>query len=83
MSTAPILKLPNFELPFVVETDACYYGPGAVLMQYRHPLAFISKGLGQKNLGLSIYEKELLAILLAVSKWRSYLLHTTFIIRTD
>lgn len=52
-------------------------------MQNNHPLAFISRALGPKNLGLSIYEKELLAILLAVTKWRSYLLHSTFVIRTD
>lgn len=83
MTTAPVLKLPDFSLPFIVETDASYYGLGTVLIQDKHPLAFISKALGVKNLGLSIYEKEMLAILLAVSKWRSYLLHTTFIIRTD
>lgn len=52
------------------------------MRQEGHPLAFVSKALGPKNLGLSIYEKEFLAILLAVEKWRSYLLHAPFI-RTD
>lgn len=46
-------------------------------------IAFVSKALGPKNLGLSIDEKEFLAILFAVEKWRSYLLHAPFIIRTD
>lgn len=46
-------------------------------------LAFVSKALGTKNLGLSIYENEFLAILLAVEKWRAYLLHAHVIIRTD
>ncbi|XP_057780007.1 uncharacterized protein LOC130998610 [Salvia miltiorrhiza] len=75
MVTAPVLALPNFELPFVLETDDCYNGIGAVLMQDHHPIAFLSKSLAPKNRGLSIYEKEFLAIILATEKWRSYLLH--------
>jgi hypothetical protein len=67
----------------VIETDACKNGVGAVLMQRGHPLAFISKPLGVKTQGLSTYEKEYLAILIAVEQWRSYLLHGEFIIHTD
>lgn len=47
------------------------------------PLAFISKPLGVKTQGLSTYEKEYLAILMAVEQWRHYLLHSEFIIYTD
>lgn len=83
MCYVPVLQLPDFSKVFVLETDACYGGLGAVLMQENHPLAFVSKALGPKNLGLSIYEKEFLAILLAVEKWRAYLLHALFVIRTD
>ncbi|CAH9132841.1 unnamed protein product [Cuscuta epithymum] len=83
MCSVPILQLPNFSKIFIIETDACYSGLGAVLMQEGHPLAYVSKALGSKNLGLSIYEKEFLAILLAIEKWRAYLLHAPFIIRTD
>lgn len=57
MSTAPVLKLPDFNKPFIVEIDACYYGLGTVLMHNHHPLEFLSKALGVKNIGLSIYEK--------------------------
>jgi len=40
-----------------------------VLSQEGRPLAFMSKALEGKHLGLSIYEKEYLAILMAVDKW--------------
>ena len=63
----------DFNKPFCVETDASGTGVGAVLMQGGHPLAFLSKALGPKSQGLSTYEKEYLAILLAVQQRRSYL----------
>ncbi|XP_071926191.1 uncharacterized protein [Coffea arabica] len=64
MTSAPILKLPDFKQPFVVETDASGGGIGAILMQEDHPIAFLSKSLSPRNLGLSAYEKELLALIL-------------------
>jgi len=70
---SPVLALPNFARPFTIETDASDAGVGAVLMQDGHPLAYLSKALGTKSKGLSTYEKEFLAILLAVQAWRSYL----------
>lgn len=48
-----------------------------------HPLAYISKALKGRALALSTYEKEMLSILLAIQKWRQYLLGRRFIIRTD
>jgi hypothetical protein len=46
MTQTPVLVLPNFDDPFVVETDACATGIGAVLMQYHQPVAFLSQALG-------------------------------------
>jgi hypothetical protein len=63
---APVLALPTFTRPFVVETDASDSGIGAVLMQDNHPLAYLSRALGPRLRGLSTYEKASLAILLAV-----------------
>ncbi|KAJ3708704.1 hypothetical protein LUZ61_012409 [Rhynchospora tenuis] len=83
MSSTPVLTLPNYAKPFTVETDASALGIGAVLMQDNRPIAYFSKSLGPKNQGLSTYEKELLALLTAVTKWRHYLIGGPFVIRTD
>ncbi|KAL5701100.1 hypothetical protein ACHQM5_026475 [Ranunculus cassubicifolius] len=83
MIRVPTLACPDFSKPFCVETDACQSGVGAVLLQNEQPLAFISKALPPSKLGLSAYEKELWALIYAVSKWRYYLLGRKFQIRTD
>jgi hypothetical protein len=79
----PVLKLPDFSKTFVIDTDACDTGVGAVLQQDGHPIAYMSKPLAPKNRGLSTYEKECLAVLMAIEQWRPYLQHKEFIIRTD
>lgn len=71
--SAPVLALPDFTKAFTIETDACDLGVGAVLQQEGHPIAYLSKPLGPRTKGLSTYEKEYLAILLAVDRWRPYL----------
>jgi hypothetical protein len=83
MSTPPLLRLPDFSIPFTLETDACATGLGAVLMQEGRPLAFYSQCLGQKASAQSIYEKEALAILHALKKWRHYFLGNKILIKTD
>jgi hypothetical protein len=83
LTHSPVRALPDFSKPFYIETDASGLGIRAVLMQEGHPLAFISKALGPKSLGLSTYEKEYMAILLAIQQRRPYLQHGQFAIHTD
>lgn len=66
LTSGPVLALPDFSKPFCVETDASGSGIGAVLTQAGHPLAYLSKSLCPHSQGLSAYEKEYLAILLAL-----------------
>ena len=83
MVEAHVLRLPNFDSGFILETDASNVGIGAVLMQLGHPISYFSKKLGPRFHASSTYIKELTAIIETVHKWRKYLLGRFFVIRTD
>ncbi|TYK18776.1 Retrovirus-related Pol polyprotein from transposon 297 family [Cucumis melo var. makuwa] len=83
MSTIPVLALPDWSLPFMIETDASGSGLGAVLSQNGHPITFFSQKLSTRAQSKSIYERELMAVVLSVQKWRHYLLGRRFTIISD
>jgi hypothetical protein len=83
LSTAPVLHLPDFDSPFVVDCDASGTGFGAVLHQGAGPLAFYSKPFAARHLKIAAYERELIGLVQAVRHWRPYLWGRRFVVRTD
>lgn len=60
MHQAPVLAMPDFSKPFVVETDASGIGMEAVLQQKNHPIAFISQAFVPRVKALAIHVRKLL-----------------------
>jgi hypothetical protein len=83
MGTCLVLALPNFTLPFVLECDASDEGIGEVLMQGGHPIVFESQKLSQLERLYSIYDKEMLEIMHALTKLKQYLVGNKFVVKTD
>ena len=73
----------DFSKEFILERDACNTGIGAMLSQEGRPVAYLSQTLAPRHMGLSIYDKELLVVLMTVEKWRYYLEGNKFTIKTD
>lgn len=53
-----------------MENDACHSGIGVVIWQKGRPIAYFSKVLAARYRDKSIYEKEYMALLNVVDKWR-------------
>jgi hypothetical protein len=83
MGTFPLLELPDFTLAFVLECDASSEGISAVLMQGGNPIVFESQNISQPKRLYSIYDKEMLAIMHALTKFKQYLVGNKFVVKTD
>ncbi|KAM2523470.1 hypothetical protein PS1_030287 [Malus domestica] len=87
LTSAPIITPPDWSLPFELMCDASDYAIGAVLGQRKnkqpHVIYYASRTLNDAQLNYSTTEKELLVVVFALDKFRSYLLGTKVIIFTD
>jgi hypothetical protein len=83
LTTGPVLQMPDFDSPFVVDCDASGIGFGAVLHQGEGPLAFFSRPFTARHHKLAAYERELIGLVQAVRHWRPYLWGRPFRVRTD
>lgn len=80
MIQAPVLALHDFTQPFVLETDACAYGIGVVLMHRGRPISSFSKSIGPRESAMSTYDKESLTIIEALKHWKDYFATSSLII---
>nr|GEY06404.1 DNA-directed DNA polymerase [Tanacetum cinerariifolium] len=87
LTEAPILMAPNWDLPFELMCDASDFAIGAVLGQ-RHekhfkPIHYASKMMNDAKSNYTTTEKEMLAVVYAFEKFRSYLIINKSIVHTD
>ena len=86
---APILALPNSDLPFSVVCDASDFAIGSALLQtdagrYERVIAFESRQLKAAEKNYPVHDKELLAMKYALGKFRVHLLGSKpFVIHTN
>nr|CAE01642.2 OSJNBb0021I10.5 [Oryza sativa Japonica Group] len=84
---APIIQPPDWTLPFEIMCDASDFAVDAVLGQTKdtkhHAICYASKTLTGAQLNCATTEKELLAVVFAIDKFRSYLVGAKLIIYTD
>ena len=89
LTSLPVLAFSDFDQPFVVETDLSSVAVGAVLAQRRedkrfHPIQYASRTMTSAERNYSACEREALALLFALKRFRVYLLTTQrFTLITD
>ena len=83
LTSAPILRLPDFDKLFDVTTDASGLGIGAILSQDLHPISFFREKLSEPKSRYSNYDRELYVVVQALKFWRHYLLHREFTLYSD
>ena len=83
LTHAPVLQLPKLDEPCEVVADASKFALGAVLLQDGHPVAFESRKLTDAERNYHAGERELLAMVYALQKFRVYVLGQHFTLVTD
>jgi hypothetical protein len=79
----PVLLIPDYEKPFIIEADASLFATGAVLLQEdangdEHPTGYLSNSLNPAERNYQVYDRELMAIIRALWEWRHYVQGSSF-----
>ena len=86
LTTLPIVRAPNWQLPFEIMCDVSDLAIGAVLGQRDdgkpHVVYYASKTMNEAQRNYTTTEKELLAVVYALDKFRAYLVGSDIIIFT-
>ncbi|TYK03750.1 Transposon Ty3-I Gag-Pol polyprotein [Cucumis melo var. makuwa] len=69
MVTLPVLALLDFNIPFKIEIDTLGVGLEAMPLQNKKPIVYFGQKLSTVARQKSMYERELMAIVLSVEKW--------------
>lgn len=87
LTSAPILKLPDYTKPFIVRSDASDIGAGGVLVQGEGEeegvICYISRKFSVAEQKYSTTEKEALAALICLRRFALFLLYSKFKLETD
>ncbi|XP_059311714.1 uncharacterized protein LOC132063262 [Lycium ferocissimum] len=87
LTTAPVIVTPDWSLPFELMCDASGFAIGAVLGQRHnkimHPIYYVSRTLNAAQMNYTVTEQELLAMVYAFEKFRSYLLGSKVVVYAD
>lgn len=87
LTSSPILIQADSRMPYVLRTDASAYAIGAVLLQgegeAERPVEYASRLLNPAEMNYHTTEREALAVVWAVEKFRGYLEGSSFVIQTD
>jgi len=87
LCTTPVLAYPNFELPFILTTDASKVGVAAILSQVQdgvqRPIAYASRQVNKAGKAHSDSEAEMLALVCATKYFCCHLYGKQFLVRTD
>ena len=85
--TSPIVAYPDFDKPFTLTCDASSHAIGAILSQeidgMEKVIAYYSAALTPTAQRYSAFDRELLAVVSAIRKFKHYLLGVPFTIYTD
>ena len=87
LSNEPILKLPDLNREFILQTDASNLSLGGCLLQehdgVKHPVLYASRKLISREQNYSVGEREALAIIWAMNKFHRYLYGQHFVLESD